>query len=87
MTTDVVGDVEPAEGSALPEPSAPNIVKLPNGHTVTLLAEVTMPLGMAAVVALQQAQGLGLPAMEFALTELWLGVDRDVGFHILPAGP
>ncbi len=51
MTTDVVPDV-PAEGAAVPEPSAPskpsNIVELPQG-TVTLYPEVTLPLGIAAL--------------------------------------
>lgn len=75
MTTEAVPDLAPAEGLAVPEPSAPNLIVLPNGHTVTLDKELSVPLGMAAAVALQQAQGSGLPAIEFALTSLWLGCD------------
>ncbi len=68
--------VDPAEGEAVPEPSAPNVVLLPNGHTVTLMEKLSVPLGMAAAVALQQSQGLGLATMEFALTTLWLDCDH-----------
>lgn len=52
MTTDVVPDV-PAEGAAVPEPSAPNIIKLPQG-TVTLFPEVTLSLGVAALTISQR---------------------------------
>ncbi len=40
--------VSPAEDAAVPESSAPNIVKLANGHTVTLHPKVTMAIGAAA---------------------------------------
>lgn len=38
-----------AEGEAAPEPSAPNIVTLPDGHVVTLHPKITLALGAAAM--------------------------------------
>lgn len=73
MTTDVLPDVVPAEGSEVDGPSAPNVVTLPNGHTVTLRPEISTPLGMAALRALTEAQGHGIEGAEYALTTLWLG--------------
>ncbi len=50
MTTDAVpGVADPAEGLAVPEPSAPNIVTLPDGNSVTLHPEITMAIGIAAL--------------------------------------
>jgi hypothetical protein len=42
-----------AEDAAVPVSSAPNIVRLPNGHIVTLAPKVTLPLGIGAVTALE----------------------------------
>jgi len=54
MTTELVPELAPAEGPAVPEPSAPNIVRLPNGHSVTLQPKVTMDIGMAALSIVKQ---------------------------------
>lgn len=56
MTTDAVpGVADPAEGSAVPEPSAPNIVHLANGHTVTLHPKTTIAIGTAAYAVARRA--------------------------------
>lgn len=69
---DTVGQDGHAGGSAAPEPPAPNIVPLPSGHTVTLHPEVTMPLGIAALSAIRGSLGEGQPAVEAALSEVYL---------------
>ena len=59
----------PAEGAAAPEPSAPNIVTLPNG-TVTLHPKVTIPIGIAALSVIKQ--GGGQAVIEGGLAEVYL---------------
>lgn len=68
--TDAVSGVDPAEGSATPEPSAPNIVVLASGHRVTLHPAVTMPIGIAALSVIKQG---GTQAMiEAGLAQVYL---------------
>lgn len=44
----------PAEGSAVPEPSAPNVVHLPDGHTVTLEPETTPTIAIAVLALINE---------------------------------
>jgi hypothetical protein len=51
--TDAVSGV-PAEGSATPDPSAPNIVPLPDGNIVTLHPRVTTAIAVAVLQLIQE---------------------------------
>jgi hypothetical protein len=62
-----------AEGSAAPEPSAPNIVRLPNGHTVTLHPKVTIPIGVAGASVINANRG--------HLADIWGGL-AEVYLHL-----
>lgn len=62
--------VEPAEDVAVPASSAPNIVRLPNGHTVILRPDVTIPLGIAALSVFRQGGSQAI--IEAGLAEVYL---------------
>lgn len=49
MKEDAVSGIEHAEGSATPEPSAPNLVTLPDGNVVTLYPRVTLTIATAVL--------------------------------------
>ena len=69
--TDVVPDVAPVEGPAVPEPSTPsNVVELPSGQKVTLRPEVSIPLGIAALSVIKQ--GGSQAVIEAGLAEVYL---------------
>lgn len=70
MTIDAVpGVADPAEGLAVPEPSAPNIVHV-GEQTVTLHPKVTMPIGIAALSVVKQ--GGSQAVIEAGLAEVYL---------------
>lgn len=69
---DTAGQGGHAEGPAAPGPSAPNVVRLPSGHTVRLHPEPTMDIGIAAMAAVRESAGEGAPATEAALARVYL---------------
>ena len=68
---EIGGQAEHAGGAAAPAPPATRVA-LPNGHAVTLHPEVTMPLGIAAMAAIRDSLGEGIPAVEAALSGVYL---------------
>ncbi len=83
---DAVQDVPSAEGSAVPEPSAPNIVTLASGHRVTLHPAVTMPIGIAALSVIKQGGSQAIIEAGLAQVYLDLGiVDWTFPDEITPA--
>ncbi len=76
MTTTEVQPVTPAEGAAAPGPSAPsNVVELDNGHRVTLHPKVTIPLGVAALSAINEGGTFGTVFGRLAEIYLTLGIE------------
>lgn len=65
----------PAEDPAAPGSSAPNIVELPNGHTVTLRPEVTVPIGIAALSVIKQGGGQAVIEAGLSAVYLRLGIE------------
>jgi hypothetical protein len=69
--TDAVSGVDPAEGSAIPGPSAPNIITLPDGNIVTLHPRVTTAIAVAVLQLINE--GAPSQAVMFGrLSELYL---------------
>lgn len=76
MTIDAVPGVAPAEGTAVPEPSAPpNVVELPDGNSVTLREKVTIPLGIAALSVIKQGGSQAVIEAGLAQVYLELGIE------------